>query len=96
MLALTNGFSSHPATTALSRGAANQAILLQTSGALIEKDFTVPGEKPKRTIIIRSMSEAWLDSTATTPSTRDREARPLPGGRRDRGAQAQEARRHRR
>jgi hypothetical protein len=61
MLALTNGFSSHPATTALSRGAANQAILLQTSGALIEKDFTVPGEKPKRTIIIRSMSDAWLD-----------------------------------
>jgi hypothetical protein len=33
-LALTNGFSSHPSTTSLSRGAANQAILLQTSGAL--------------------------------------------------------------
>lgn len=65
MLALTNGFSSHPATTALSRGAANQAILLQTSGALIEKDFSGPAaaaaEKPKRTIIIRSMSDAWLD-----------------------------------
>lgn len=61
MLALTNGFSSHPSTTALSRGAANQAILLQTAGALVEKDFAVPGEKPKRTIIIRSMSDSWLD-----------------------------------
>ncbi|MBK9030786.1 MAG: Gldg family protein [Myxococcales bacterium] len=63
MLALTNGFSSHPATTALSRGSANQAILLQTAGALVERDFDVPGstEKPKRTIIIRSMSDSWLD-----------------------------------
>ena len=60
-LALTNGFSSHPATTSLSRGAANQAILLQTSGALVEQEFTVPGDKPKRTIILRSMGEAWLD-----------------------------------
>ena len=65
MLALTNGFSSHPATTSLSRGAANQAILLATSGALVEKDFSGPAaaaaEKPKRTIIIRSMGDAWLD-----------------------------------
>lgn len=60
-LALTNGFSSHPSTTSLSRGAANQAILLQTAGALIEQDFTVAGDKPKRTITIRSMGDAWLD-----------------------------------
>ncbi|MEZ4400138.1 MAG: Gldg family protein [Kofleriaceae bacterium] len=64
MLALTNGFSSHPATTSLSRGSANQAILLQTSGALIERDFAgkaAAGDKPKRTIVIRSMADAWLD-----------------------------------
>lgn len=65
MLALTNGFSSHPSTTSLSRGAANQGIMLQTAGALVEKDFTGPAaagaEKPKRTIIIRSMSDSWLD-----------------------------------
>ncbi len=64
MLALTNGFSSHPSTTSLSRGAANQGIMLQTSGALVEKDFSGPaaaGEKPKRTIIVRSMSDSWLD-----------------------------------
>lgn len=60
-LALTNGFSSHPSTTSLSRGAANQAILLQTAGALVEQDFTVPGDKPKRTITLRSMGDAWLD-----------------------------------
>lgn len=64
MMALTNGFSSHPSTTSLSRGAANQGIMLQTAGALVETEFSGPaaaGEKPKRTIIIRSMSDSWLD-----------------------------------
>jgi len=63
MMALTNGFSSHPSTTSLSRGSANQGIMLQTSGALLETDFSGPSAnaKPKRTIIIRSMSDSWLD-----------------------------------
>ncbi len=60
-LALTNQFSSHASTTSLSRGDARNGILLQTAGALTDREFTTPGEKPKRTYVIRTMAEAWLD-----------------------------------
>jgi len=64
-LALTNQFSSHASTTSLSRGAANQGILLETAGALFDREFVAPpgapAEKPKRTYVLRTMSEAWLD-----------------------------------
>jgi hypothetical protein len=61
---LTNQFSSHASTTELARGDARNGILLQTAAALFDRPFdsgTVAGEKPKRTYVIRSMPEAWLD-----------------------------------
>ncbi len=64
-LALTNQFSSHASTTSLSRGAANQGILLETAGALFDREYTTAGaEKPKRTYVLRTMNEAWLDHDA--------------------------------
>jgi len=59
--ALTNQFSSHASTTELSRGDARNGILLETSGALFDREYTLAGEKPKRTYVVRSMAEAWLD-----------------------------------
>lgn len=58
---LTNQFSSHASTTELARGDARNGILLQTAAALYDRDFTAAGDKPKRTYVIRSMPEAWLD-----------------------------------
>lgn len=60
-MALTNQFSSHASTTELSRGDARNGILLESAGALFDRELTVTGEKPKRTYVIRSMGEAWLD-----------------------------------
>lgn len=58
---LTNQFSSHPSTTELARGDARQGILLQTASFLTDREFNVAGEKPKRTYVIRSMAESWID-----------------------------------
>jgi hypothetical protein len=58
---LTNQFSSHASTTELSRGDARNGILLQTASNLTDRTFTAAGEKPKRTYVIRSMPEAWID-----------------------------------
>lgn len=61
-LALTNQFSSHASTTSLSRGAANQGILLETAGALFDRPFVAPeGAKRKRTYVVRTMGDSWLD-----------------------------------
>lgn len=60
-LALTNQFSSHASTTSLSRGDARNGILLETAGILTDREFTVPGAKPTRTYVIRTMGEAWVD-----------------------------------
>ena len=57
---ITNGFSSHPSTTNLSRLAANQGILLETAGALVDRPFAA-GEAPKRTYVLRTMGSSWLD-----------------------------------
>jgi ABC-type uncharacterized transport system len=59
--ALTNQFSSHAATTSLSRGGAHEGILLQSAGALFDRELTGSGEKPRHTYVVRSMAEAWLD-----------------------------------
>lgn len=58
---LTNQFSSHPSTTELARGDARNGILLQSASFLTDREFNVAGEKPKRTYVIRSMAEAWVD-----------------------------------
>jgi hypothetical protein len=60
-LPLTNQFSSHPSTTELARGDARNGIMLQTSAILTDRPFDAPGDKPKRTYIIRSMPDAWVD-----------------------------------
>jgi hypothetical protein len=63
-LVITNGFSSHPSTTNLSRLSSNQGILLETAGALLDRPFaTAPtgGEAPKRTYVLRTMPGSWLD-----------------------------------
>jgi hypothetical protein len=60
-LVITNGFSSHPSTTNLSRLSANQGILLETAGALLERPFAGGGEAPKRTFVLRTMGSSWLD-----------------------------------
>jgi hypothetical protein len=59
-LVITNGFSSHPSTTNLSRLSANQGILLETAGALLDRPFG-GGEAPKRTYVLRTMPGSWLD-----------------------------------
>ncbi len=74
--ALTNQFSSHASTTSLSRGDARNGILLESAGALTDREFTTPGEKPKRTYVIRTMGEAWLDY--------DQDFKPGPDEKRDR------------
>ena len=63
-LVITNGFSSHPSTTNLSRLSANQGILLETAGALLDRPFApaaAGGEAPKRTYVLRTMPGSWLD-----------------------------------
>jgi hypothetical protein len=57
---LTNQFSAHASTTALSR-AGGRGIVLIDAGALEEIPFTAKGEAPKKTITIRSMESSWLD-----------------------------------
>jgi hypothetical protein len=61
-LVITNGFSSHPSTTNLSRLSANQGILLETAGALLDRPFAAAaGGEPKRTYVLRTMPGSWLD-----------------------------------
>lgn len=63
-LVITNGFSSHPSTTNLSRLAANQGILLETAGALLDRPFApsaAGGDATKRTYVLRTMGGSWLD-----------------------------------
>jgi hypothetical protein len=60
-LVITNGFSSHPSTTNLSRLSANQGILLETAGALLDRPFEGGGEAPRRTYVLRTMGGSWLD-----------------------------------
>lgn len=60
LVVLTNQFSAHASTTALSRETRNPFFLID-AGALEEIPFAVKGEVPKRTITIRSMESAWLD-----------------------------------
>jgi hypothetical protein len=57
---LTNQFSAHASTTALSRETRNPFFLID-AGALEEIPILAKGEPPKRTITIRSMESSWLD-----------------------------------
>jgi len=60
--ALTNQFSAHASTTALSRGAADRPLVLNDAGALEDLPYTGKGEDaPKKTITIRSMESSFLD-----------------------------------
>lgn len=58
--AITNQFSAHASTTALSRSGGRPFVMID-SGALEEIPFTSKGEAPKKTITIRSMETSWLD-----------------------------------
>ena len=57
---ITNQFSAHSSTTALSRSGGRPFVMID-SGALEEIPFTSKGEAPKKTITIRSMESSWLD-----------------------------------
>ena len=57
---ITNQFSAHASTTALSRSGGRPFVMID-SGALEEIPFTAKGEAPKKTITIRSMESSWLD-----------------------------------
>jgi hypothetical protein len=57
----TSNFTSHASTTSLSRMSTSAKILLIEAGALVDKPFTSSGDQPKRSPVIRSMSNAWLD-----------------------------------
>lgn len=59
--AITNQFSAHASTTALSRSGGQPFVMID-SGALEEIPFTSKGEAPKKTITIRSMESSWLDT----------------------------------
>ena len=73
-LALTNGFSSHPATTSLSRGAANQAISLQhrvdlAAGPRQPRDIPQPWAlaRAQPNIPVRQLAVQELQQLARTP-----------------------------
>ena len=59
--AITNQFSAHASTTALSRSDARGGLVLIDSGALEDVPFASKGEAPKKTITIRSMDSSFLD-----------------------------------
>jgi hypothetical protein len=60
--ALTNQFSAHASTTALSRASADAGLILIDSGALDDLPYTGKGaDAPKKTITIRSMETSFLD-----------------------------------
>jgi hypothetical protein len=56
----TKNYSAHPSTTTLSRSGGRPLILIQ-SGALEDVPMTAAGEKPKKTITIKSLDDAFLD-----------------------------------
>jgi hypothetical protein len=61
-MALTNQFSAHASTTALSRGSADRPLVLNGAGALEDLPYTgPPADAPKKTITIRSMESSFLD-----------------------------------
>jgi hypothetical protein len=58
--AITSQFSAHASTTTLSRSV-DKGLLLVNAGALEDVPFSRDADKTKRTYVIRSMSNAWLD-----------------------------------
>jgi hypothetical protein len=58
--AATTQFSAHASTTALSRSV-DKGLLLFNSGALKDVPFTKDADKTKRTYVIRSMTNSFLD-----------------------------------
>jgi len=62
--AITNQFSSHASITSLSKAASNEGVLLMDAGSLDEIAFPEGGDadKPKRTHVIRAMSQAFRDT----------------------------------
>lgn len=71
---ITNQFSAHASTTALSR-AVNSGLVLIDAGALEEIPFTSKGEAPKKTITIRSNESSWLDLNDNFQLNDDKEKR---------------------
>jgi hypothetical protein len=74
--AITNQFSSHASITSLSKAASNEGVLLLDAGSLDEVPFTAGGEEPKRTFVIRSMSDSFRDldgNAAFTDGTEKRD-----------------------
>jgi hypothetical protein len=63
---ISNQFSAHASTTALSRSGGRPFVMID-SGALEEIPFTAKGEAPKKTITIRSMESSWLDQPQPPP-----------------------------
>lgn len=59
--AITTQFSAHASTTALSRSV-DKGLVLIDSGALEDVPFTAPGAQPTKTITIRSMESAFMDT----------------------------------
>jgi hypothetical protein len=57
---ITDQFSAHASTTALSRSV-DKGLVLIDSGALEDAPVTAKGEPPKKTITIHSRESAWLD-----------------------------------
>jgi LPXTG-motif cell wall-anchored protein len=58
--AVTTQFSAHSSTTTLSRSV-DKGLLVVDSGALEDVPFTANADKTKRTYVIRSMTNSWLD-----------------------------------
>jgi hypothetical protein len=58
--AVTTQFSAHSSTTTLSRSV-DKGLLLIESGALEDVPFTANADTTKRTYVIRSMTNSWLD-----------------------------------
>jgi hypothetical protein len=57
---VTSQFSAHASTTTLSRSV-DKGLLLVDAGALKDVPFTHDADKTKRTYVIRSMPNSWLD-----------------------------------
>lgn len=55
---MTNQFTAHATTTAVSRGGPFAVI---EAGGLEDVPFTTQGEAPKKTVTIRSVDTSWLD-----------------------------------
>ena len=64
-LVLTNQFSAHASTSALSRGASERPLVLNDAGALADLPYGgPPADAPKKTLIIHSMESSFLDLNA--------------------------------